>query len=50
MIETGKTYTFKATTSLPYKGMDVQVKGSSSRRMGSGLKVTRRNTRPMPRI
>ncbi|QFH85705.1 DUF4165 domain-containing protein [Enterobacter hormaechei] len=27
VIETGKTYTFKATTSLPYKGMDVQVKG-----------------------
>ncbi|WP_235695775.1 PKD domain-containing protein [Aeromonas veronii] len=27
VIETGKSYTFKATTSLPYKGMDVQVKG-----------------------
>ncbi|MDV0844944.1 Ig-like domain-containing protein, partial [Klebsiella quasipneumoniae subsp. quasipneumoniae] len=27
VIETGKTYTFKATTSLPYKGMDVVVKG-----------------------
>ncbi|MNS28005.1 hypothetical protein D3C72_599680 [compost metagenome] len=27
VIETGKTYTFKATNSLPYKGMDVQVKG-----------------------
>nr|WP_214053505.1 Ig-like domain-containing protein [Photorhabdus caribbeanensis] len=27
VIETGKTYTFKANTSLPYKGMDVQIKG-----------------------
>ncbi|MCE9936810.1 hypothetical protein, partial [Aeromonas salmonicida] len=27
VIETGKSYTFKATTSLPYKGMDVVVKG-----------------------